>query len=281
MSCGAEAKALELINDLLVGKTVTLPTVDLTDPEYQVPIVDPVEVTPLTNEALTTRQVNGSGTFDALMQSISAHLKVEKDANRIAGAEYTKAYIASTANALSTAVQYLLGKDQAYWQSVLAQAQAQTAQVQLVQARVALQTAKAEMAMMQYNALNAQAQYALTTMKLATEDQTYCQLIAQTELTEKQILLVQEQTEVQRSQTLDTRTDGVTPVAGTVKRQRDLYEQQKISYIRDSEVKAGKLFVDAWITQKTIDEGLVAPSGFTNASVDDVLTKIKTENGFV
>ena len=280
MSCGAEAKALELVNDLLVGKTITLPTVDLSGPEYQVPLIDPVEVTPLTNEALTTRQVGGSGTFDALMQSLGNHLKAEYEANRISGAEYTKAYTALAAQALGNATQFLLGRDQAYWQSVLAQAQAQTAQVQLVQARVQLQTAKLEMSMMHYNALNAQAQYALTTMKLATEDQTYCQLIAQTELTEEQLELVKEQVEEQRSKTLNTRRDGGT-VVGTVGKQKDLYTQQITSYQRDSEVKAGKLFVDAWITQKTIDEGLTAPSGFTNASLDDVLDKIKTENGFV
>ena len=38
------------------------------------------------------------------------------------------------------------------------------------------------------------------------------------------------------------------------------------------------MFVDAWITQKTIDEGMMAPSGFTNASLDTILTKLKVNN---
>jgi hypothetical protein len=43
-------------------------------------------------------------------------------------------------------------------------------------------------------------------------------------------------------------------------------------------VKASKIFSDAWITMKTIDEGLVPPNGFTNASLDTVLTALKTNN---
>ena len=91
--------------------------------------------------------------------------------------------------------------------------------------------------------------------------------------------LLDEQVESARAQTLDTRTNGSTAVAGVIGKQKALYGQQIISYQRDSEVKAGKLFADAWITQKTIDEGLTAPTGFTNASLDQVLSKIKTELG--
>lgn len=281
MSCGAETVAKTLLAELIEGKSFAFPDVDLDGPEYQLPVdgVD-IPVTALTNEALTTRQVNGDGTFDALMESVGAHLKGEFNSNRISGAEYAKAYIALVTAAMSSATQFLLGKDQAYWQAVLAKAQAKTAEIQLVTARVGLETAKAQMVLARYQAITAEAEYGLTTMKIASEDQNYCNLIKQTELLEKQITLVQEQTEVQRAQTLDTRTDGITTITGSVGKQKELYNQQITSYQRDAEVKAGKLFVDAWITQKTIDEGLVAPNGFTNASVDDVLTKIKTENGF-
>ena len=43
-------------------------------------------------------------------------------------------------------------------------------------------------------------------------------------------------------------------------------------------IKAARIFSDAWITQKTIDEGLTAPTGFTNASLDQVLLAIKVNN---
>lgn len=90
--------------------------------------------------------------------------------------------------------------------------------------------------------------------------------------------LFAEQMEAQRGQTHDMRSDNF-PVAGVMGKQKALYTQQVTSYQRDSEVKAAKLFTDAWITQKTIDEGLVPPAGFTNASVDTVLTALKANNG--
>lgn len=90
--------------------------------------------------------------------------------------------------------------------------------------------------------------------------------------------LFREQMEAQRGQTHDIRSDNF-PVAGVMGKQKLLYAQQVTSYQRDAEVKAAKLFTDAWITQKTIDEGLSPPNGFTNGSVDQVLQKVKANNG--
>ena len=93
--------------------------------------------------------------------------------------------------------------------------------------------------------------------------------------TQNKLLL--EQVEAQRAQTMDVRTDGLA-VAGIMAAQRALYTQQTTSYLRDSEIKAAKLFTDAWITQKTIDEGLEAPNNFTNTQLDLVLNHIKLNN---
>ena len=108
--------------------------------------------------------------------------------------------------------------------------------------------------------------------------QTTAQAYQTTNILPEQVKLIKEQMEVQRAQTMNTRSDGATTIVGSVGKQKDLYTQQITSYQRDSEVKAAKLFTDAWITQKTIDEGLLAPTGFQNTSVDAVLTKIKTNN---
>lgn len=282
MSCGADTVANTLETSLTVGKDFTLPPIDFSGADFQLPDTEnnPLfqDLKGLTLEDLTTRQVNGSGVFDGLMASIKNHLKEEFEASRITGAEYSKVYIAMVQGAMSTAVQFLLGKDQAYWQAALVQAQAKQAEVALVQSRVELLTAKLMAYMRQYEALTAEVNYALTKLKLATEDQQYCQLKAQTEVLVEQKALIQEQTEVQRSQTLDTRRDGEV-VVGSVGKQKALLSQQITSYQRDAEVKAAKMFVDAWITQKTIDEGLLAPNGFTNSSLDQVLTKLKLNNG--
>lgn len=276
MSCSAEVEANRLLEELTKGDDFTLPDIDMSGPEWDIPGGDgsPIfgAITKITNESLTTREVGGSGTFDALMESAHNHLKAEFKANRITGGEYTKAYIAMMESCMSNAVQFLLGRDQAYWAAAMAQIQAVTARVQLA-------TSKAQFVLAKIQALSAKSEYALTKMKIATESETYCAaLFNASQMLPQQLKLVTEQTEAQRAQTLDTRSDGTT-VTGSVGKQKELYSQQITSYQRDAEVKASKLFTDAWITQKTIDEGLNPPNGFTNASIDTILTKLKSNNG--
>jgi hypothetical protein len=296
MACGANIEGLELLVAINENLDVSMPYVDVTGELYQIPATDTDDMYQVvqepSNEDMTSGAVDGTGTFDVLMNSINAHLKDQYDRGRITGAEYTKAYIALTQSAMTTAAQFVLSKQQAFWQ-------AQQAQVAAVTGRIQLETARVEHSKAQYETQIAGANFALTTLKIANESQQFCiskfnleelmpkqaeQAEKQIELSEKQILLsekqillTQEQMEVQRAQTMDTRSDTAT-VVGLVGRQKALYTQQIISYDRDAQTKAAKLFTDAWITQKTIDEGLTAPTGFTNASVDEVLTAIKTAN---
>lgn len=326
MSFGGETVANQLLIALMAGENITIPQVDLSADIYKIPGgIDSEQYQPvrkLTNDDLTTRVVGGDGTFDALMAGFSAHLKIEYEKGRITGAEYTKAFIALTEGAMANAVQYLLGRDNAFWQAVIAQAQAITARVQL-------ETAKVQYAALQLEAMIGRANYALTKLKLATEDVTYgqgkynldnilpLQKIGQeiqnntgkfnldfllplqrtgqelqnagqiiqnntgqyqlSNIYPQQLTLLKEQTEVQRAQTLDVRTDGST-VTGAVGKQKDLYSQQITSYQRNSELSAARVFSDAWITQKTIDEGLLPPDALNNNSVNTVLNTLKTNN---
>lgn len=319
MSCGAEAEGNSLFQTLTAGVSFEIPQIDVTGPSFQIPGgMDSElykEVTRIANSELTTTTLDGTGTFDVLMRGFKAHLKEEYNQSRITGAEYTKAYTALVESAMAQGVQFLLGKDASFWQAMSAQIQAITAKLQLETARVRHTTAQLE-------ALNQEATFALTKMRLANENMQYCigkfnheqmlpaqktgQDIAnrtavynldmimplqkvglehsnsialfnlQTMLPQQYELLV-EQTEVQRAQTLDTRSDGIT-VVGAVGKQKDLYSQQIVSYQRDSELKAAKLFADAWTVQKTVDEGFVAPANFQNPSLDSVLGHIKTNN---
>lgn len=309
MSCGAETEANTVMTALIAGVSFPIPTVNLDDPLYQVP--DPgVIVNPpaLTNDDLTTKTVDGTGTFDVLMSSISAHLGSEYDKGRITGAEYAKVYLGAMEAAMGNAVQFLLQKDASYWAGIRAQWDAKTAEARLVQARVELASAKVNLAAVQYAARTQEATYALTKMKLSTESIQYCtakynldniapqQLRVVTEQADGAVIAndiasynlvnilpvqkkaAEEQMESVRAQTLDTRSDGVTPVVGVLGKQKDLYSQQITSYKRDAEMKAAKLFTDAWITMKTIDEGLLPPTAFTNVSLDAILDDIKTNN---
>jgi hypothetical protein len=149
-----------------------------------------------------------------------------------------------------------LQKDQAYWQAL-------TAQMNLINGRVSLAIAKTQLANVQIEANTAKVNYALTKAKIATENAGY--------------ISVSEQGEAQRAQTSDVRSDGA-PVVGVLGKQKSLYTQQIESYKRDAEVKAGKLWIDAWITMKTIDEGLLPPDQFTNTEINEVLVALKANN---
>lgn len=334
MSNGAEIVADALMDSLLTGETFTVPTVNLNDPAFNFPSIvgNPLynAVAELTNEDLTTRTVGGSGTYDAIMASQAAHLKDEFNQGRITGAEYTKAYIALAQAAAGQAIQFLLGKDQAYWASVIAQGQALTARVQHETAKVQLAIALVEMN-------NQRATFALNKIRLANEDAQYginkynldnilpsqkAQILQQTtnlvaealnipkqgalidsnkavqdaqklsiekntevadynldNLMPAQLTLVKEQGEVQRAQTLDTRSDGVTAVAGSVKSQKDLYAQQVISYQRSSQTNAAKVWVDSWVADSALQDSPTVPTGFTSTNIGSVLTTLKTTNG--
>ena len=433
MSCGAELEANALMLSLMQGEPeIPIPVLDLTSPEFELPggLNNPLytQVEKMGTEQLTTREINGTGVFDGLMMGVKVHLKEEFDKGRITGAEYSKAYVALTQAAIGGSVQFLLGKDQAYWGAVQAQLAAFNAKIQM-------KLAAAEMALTSFKARSMRAEYAFAKLRLSTESINYCvakynldftipkqnelltaQVAAadynistmlpkqisvmqsqldteaynrtfllpaayenklienntaqyslgnilpiqaqleqnkldagiynvsyilpkQMQLTDSQFrasqfnvdemlpvqkLLVTEQVQAQRAQTTDTRTDGFAitgllgiqqntamyslnnllpaqvdlvreqkevqraqtqdvrsdgnTVSGATGKQKDLYTQQITSYKRDSEYKAAKLFVDAWITQKTLDEGLPPPAGFQNNSLDNVLAVIKANN---
>lgn len=264
-----------LLIELTAGVNFSVPVIDLDSSDFKVPLSSDLyaPVTKIKLSDLTTRVVKGDGTFDGLMESMSAHLKAEFEKGRITGADYTKAYIALTEASLQSGLSLLLGKEQSFWQ-------AQTAQIQALTARVQLETAKMQLAAARMEAMTQQANFGLTKAKIANEDLAH--VSAQytiTNLLPQQLKLLTEQTEVQRAQTMNTRTDGAT-VVGVMGKQKDLYSQQITSYQRDAEMKIGKLFSDAWITQKTIDEGTLAPANFTNANIDAVLTSLRSKGGF-
>jgi hypothetical protein len=270
-------------------------------------------------EDLTSGSVGGAGVFDKLMSSILAHLKEEFDKNRITGSEYSRTYIELTQAAMNTAMQFVLTREQTFWAAQQAQIgaidglikvetsraayataqynfeillplQAEQSQLQIDTATYNLNTAlPAQTALLNAQTDTAENQALLVGVQKTTADYNLSTTLpaqlalieAQTAVATKQSDLVEEQTEAQRAQTMDTRSDGTTTVAGEIGKRKALLTQQVTSFQRDSEVKAAKLFTDAWITNKTIDEGVTVPDGFTNASIDDVLSVLKTNNGFV
>lgn len=269
-----EELAIELFERLTDDISIDLPTIDW-DNDFAFPYGNDSalfrEQVHVTNKDLTDGTNCGNGTVDVLVDKVRAVLKAEYDEGRIVGSEYSKAVVASLAAAIGNGTQFLLGRDASYWAAVKTQIEAATARIGFATARL------------QYLATEAQlktnlATYALTKLKLATEDMGYG--IAKFNLdlmlpTQRE--LVTEQIEAARAQTLDTRSDGL-PVTGAIGKQKELHSQQITSYKRDAELKAARPFIDAWITMKTVDEGLLPPTNFTNTSLDQILGTLKARN---
>ena len=391
----------------------------------------------VTLEEITTTDMHGPGAFDTLMRAYSAHLGREYEASRITGAEYSNIYAALLQTAMSQSIQFTLAKDQAYWQSTMAQLQARTAEIATVQARVQLATLKVNHGITLAQLDQNRAQYALTKMQLAIEDVRFdtmktqdaieeyrlaqimpvelaglglrntglgiandvaivqretaeynlqnmlpVQLVnlgKQTEVLDQQIdksekevehlsyqltdmlpaqkslleaqvdqtseqtnkivadrnnvvyqtsfmlpaqrlnveadtnaknytanqimpaqfanttadtliktytresllpsqkRLTDEQAESKRAETLNVRSDGAT-VAGSVGKQKDLYDQQITSYRRDAEVKAAKMWMDNWISHQTIFESDDTPTILGRTSLNEVMASVKRNN---
>lgn len=241
----------------------------------------------LTNSALTEGAIAGNGVFDVLMRASATHLKNEFDAGRITGDQYTKAYIALIEACMAGSIQFLLGREKTYWDARVSRLQAEEALpaeiANLTKQGLLLteqtQNAATEGDIAAYNLANLlpkQVAKIDSDILGATKDNDI-KAYNLTNLLPEQLKLVKEQAETARSQTLDTRFDGAA-VTGSVGKQKALYDQQVTSYQRDAEVKAAKMFIDSWITQKSIDEGLLAPTTLQNASVDAILADIKTNN---
>lgn len=194
-------------------------------------------ITPISNEDLTTKVVNGTGIFDELMTAAHAHLDQEWGKQRITGTQYAEVYLGQLTAVLQQSVAFLVQRDAIYLNNLLTQAQIDKAskelalldkQIELIEAQIASQEAN--------NALIAQ--------KVKTE----------------------------KAQIQDI-VDGEA-VVGVTGAQTALYKQQKEGFIRDAEQKALKIISDTWITRVTVDDATPLPAGFNTEAVDAFTRKV-------
>ena len=250
--------ASELEWNLSKGNDFSIPDVDWDDDLYKIP-EDLIEALhkkpkPPTIEDVTVRQFRGTGAFDAFMETFHNHLKIEFDEGRITGATYATTWAQLASVAMQHAVSFVLQKDKVYWDLLLANVQAITGLIGLATARVQLAIAQTQVHINRAN-------YCLTKLKLATEDANFAYGI--------------ENMEAARAQTLDSRLTDNKTVEGAVGKQKDLIDEQITSFKRNAETKVAELYSNAWVAQKTVDEGLLAPSEYANDGVNKVLANLR------
>lgn len=175
MTCGADTLGTALRGSLIADVPYVIPNVSLTGNPYNVPPESQLTapVVKLTNADLTNG-VDGTGTFDALMTGLSAHLRHEYEKNRITGAEYTKAFIALTESAMAQGISFLVQRDQQYWANMLTQQQAELTEVQVATSRIKLETAKVEHVAAQMQAVNLEADYGIKKLQMSKLSSEFC-----------------------------------------------------------------------------------------------------------
>jgi hypothetical protein len=262
MTCDPVPTAVAAYDALIAD--MNIPTPDLTGVEWpNLPSLNSDTFTDqpaVTLEQLTEAKINGSGVFDRLMTSVTAHMDRERSAGRISNAEFAKAYVEFSSGALAASIQFLLQKDQAHWQAITAQLQAKMAVTELVKSRVEFEEIKLRMQTAVFLAENAKAEAARSKMALATAQIEYCtaeynlttmlpkqallldgqksQLDAQTIQVEKQTLGIEAQTLVTGAQKLQI--EAQTLLTGTQKAQleaqTDLIATQKLQMQKEISV---------------------------------------------
>ena len=285
MSEQIEIRSKELLSSVTQGLDFSVPNVDFNDSAFVIPesLAEALQNTPdpLTVDSLTECVVDGEGCFDKVMTALKAHLNVEYDAGRITGSEYTKAYIASMQGALQFSVQYLLGKDNAHFSALGAQAAS-------LRANVEAYTAKAQLAIAQAQAHMNKAQYAVEVLKLGATDtqrdlviEQAKQVIAQTSLVgaqtntqKQQEKLLKEQTEQAHAQVSDTQTDGKTAVTGYIGDQKSLLKQQVVSFKKDSIIKSAKIYADSFATQLSMSTATAEGTGLDANGIGNAMSKL-------
>ena len=305
-----ETRSQELLATLTTNLDFSIPEINFDDSIFQIPseLLEALKKAPkaLTEADLTSRTIGGSGLIDGLLAACKEHLRLEYEEGRITGAEYARAYVQILTGVLQNAVQYLLGKDQAYYTALGSQIQAINSSIGTYQAKVALAVAQAE-------AHQRKAQYALGVLQLGISDKQSEMTVEQTLLTKEQTNtqkeqtsvvkaqqgLITEQTETQRvqqelisAQTLtqkeqpnlikeqteqahaqvsDTRLDGVTPVQGYTGNQNKLLQQQVVAFKKDSIVKQVKIYADSFATQLSMSTATVEGTGLDAANIGKAL----------
>ena len=203
-----------------------------------------VIITPITNEDLTTKVVNGTGIFDELMTAANAHLDSQFKNERITGTQYAEVYLGQLQAVLANAVQFLIERDKTYLNNLLINAQIELANKQVELAEKQLEQADKQLELLEKQIELQQAQSDLARQKIKTEI----------------------------AQIADT-VDGVA-VSGVIGAQVALYKQQRESFLRDAEQKSLKILADTWITRKTIDDGVEVPVNFDTKALNAFTQKV-------
>ncbi len=170
---------------------------------------------------VTTGSLNGTGSFDVLMQTMTLHLMREYTAGRITGDVYAKAYIEVLNATLAQATQFVVSQAQ-----VAANNELLAAQIRQIDSQIDTSTRLAD-------------------SNILTNEAQVRQIDGQVELLGYQGISEQ-------AKYLDS-VDGLK-IAGTIGKQKEIYAAQAKGFKDSALQSVAKTMIDTWSVRRTTDE---------------------------
>jgi len=93
-----------------------------------------------------------------------------------------------------------------------------------------------------------------------------------------QLKSIEWQTEGHRAKVKELGGDGLA-IEGSIGKQKALHEEQILSYRRDVEAKVAKLYLDTYITAKTVDPNLAVPGQLDKEKIDTIMGWLRGNAG--
>lgn len=240
-----------------------------------------IEVTDLTGGAL-----DEAGVFDELMRSFKSHIQEEHTARRITDQNYSTVYLGGMESAMRAALEFVLNKElnNARIEQIQKQNEKLDKDTALVDAQIALINKQIEQATAEIALINARVVTEGHNSDLVQENAVNAG--KQGVILDKQAQKVDADKDVAIEQKFNLqaqRMDTVNslPVAGSIGKQKELYQAQIDGFARDAEQKLSKMLLDAWSVSRTTNDAVEVPSEANNTSIDNVLAYAKTGIGMV
>lgn len=239
--------------------------------------------------AIETKQLTGgaldeAGVFDELMRSFKSHIQEEHTANRITDQNYSTVYLGGMEAAMRAALEFVLNKElnNARIEQIQKQNLKLDEDTALVQAQISLINKQIE---------QATAEIALINARIITEghnsdlvEENAVNAGKQGVILDKQAQKVDADKDVAVEQKFNLqaqRLDTVNslPVAGSIGKQKELYQAQINGFARDAEQKLSKMLLDAWSVSRTTNDAVEVPTEANNTNIDEVLAYAKVGIG--
>jgi hypothetical protein len=239
----------------------------------------------ITVSDLTTGEISGNGVFDQLMRSTETHLVKEYEKSRIKGSEYATVYLGALQAVMDRSLQFLLAEQRTDLEAQLLtkQVATETLNQNLITEQTGNATKQGKQIEAQTALINEQTANAIIEGTVLTAQK--CKLEAEFDLIVQQKLKTVAETALlaqkKVTESAQVTGDGVADNS-VIGKQKLLYTAQTAGYLRDSELKVGKLMSDSWNVRKTMDSsGTVNTfeTGLTDAHIGSAINAMLTGIG--